>query len=415
MKKTENKLFTAFLILSLLEMTLTVIMIKYINNIYVISSGMFVLVLFNSIVFMFTGMKLARKNKIILKKLFKSLIEKDSIIENLNRNLSGFTDEYNKKYDNLKLNAARVLDNIKNKAEAFPVFCNQLDEVTRQTEDAATSLINSFIDINTKVKKQSEIAASFFSADTPDESENIFENNKKVLNNLLSNFNNISAVITDITGGVQVVADKLDGIEKIITDIEAIQEKTHILSINANIVASQQGEKGKAFAVVASEIRKLSDNTKFFVSDIRNIINNTINESKTILSNSGNALKKNMEISENEKLEISELMDKIDSKIDGIFKNFSSLKSMTDELGKNINGIVVSIQFQDITRQKIDHVIMPLKVMYDELSKTFINAENQDNDLTKGHFDLESWINKYYTMENEREILRNTLHDKKKA
>ena len=56
--------------------------------------------------------------------------------------------------------------------------------------------------------------------------------------------------------------------------IEGISNQTKMLGLNASIEAARAGEVGKGFNVVASEIRKLSDQSKGTVPKIKEIIGN---------------------------------------------------------------------------------------------------------------------------------------------
>jgi len=61
-------------------------------------------------------------------------------------------------------------------------------------------------------------------------------------------------------------------IEKVLSVIREVTEKTNLLSLNASILASQAGEHGKGFAVVAGEIRALSDGATTSAKDIESIV-----------------------------------------------------------------------------------------------------------------------------------------------
>lgn len=63
-------------------------------------------------------------------------------------------------------------------------------------------------------------------------------------------------------------------INSISSFLEGVSNQTKMLGLNASIEAARAGEVGKGFNVVASEIRKLSDQSKSTVPKIKLIINN---------------------------------------------------------------------------------------------------------------------------------------------
>lgn len=66
--------------------------------------------------------------------------------------------------------------------------------------------------------------------------------------------------------------EKVRAIGAVLSLIDEIAEQVNLLSVNAAIIASQAGEHGKAFAVVADEIKELSDRTTGATRQIASLV-----------------------------------------------------------------------------------------------------------------------------------------------
>ncbi|MDH4231030.1 MAG: methyl-accepting chemotaxis protein [Nitrospirota bacterium] len=90
--------------------------------------------------------------------------------------------------------------------------------------------------------------------------------------NAVEGMENISEEVRKSAEIIRRLGVRSGDIEKVLSVIKDVTEKTNLLSLNAAILAAQAGEYGKSFSVVADEIRALSDRTSISTREIGGIV-----------------------------------------------------------------------------------------------------------------------------------------------
>jgi methyl-accepting chemotaxis protein WspA len=83
---------------------------------------------------------------------------------------------------------------------------------------------------------------------------------------------NMVAATDSINAKLAALSDKASNINSVLTTITKVADQTNILSLNAAIEAEKAGEAGRGFSVVATEIRRLADQTSVSTWDIEQML-----------------------------------------------------------------------------------------------------------------------------------------------
>ncbi|MBK8817092.1 MAG: HAMP domain-containing protein [Methylococcaceae bacterium] len=86
------------------------------------------------------------------------------------------------------------------------------------------------------------------------------------------------------------LGERSQEIGSVVTIINGIAERTHILALNASMHAASAGEAGKGFAVVANEVQKLAENAREATQQISGLVNNIQVETADTVTNMNDAI-----------------------------------------------------------------------------------------------------------------------------
>lgn len=261
-----------------------------------------------------------------------------------------------------------ALQHVASELQSFPAFnevvCKQLSAVATETEAAALTIMEKLqiVDglittlqqyVGKTTQESTEVLAS---------SESRLEANRLLINSMQDHIQARIQAGKEENARINHVVKEARSLESLVDLIKHIAGQTNLLSLNAAIEAARAGEQGRGFAVVADEVRKLSDQTTEAVSKIREgiltVANSIENEFKEKLAKVGsNSETHALEQFARQLTEMgeryAELVTREGDVLGQIDQTSSSLSNMFME-------VMASIQFQDVTRQQVEHVMSAL-------------------------------------------------------
>lgn len=133
---------------------------------------------------------------------------------------------------------------------------NQIVATTKEISATSKELLGTMDDI-TKVSEQTAASAG---------------TGRDALSRMEDTMHHMVEASAAITSKLAVLNEKASNINTVVTTITKVADQTNLLSLNAAIEAEKAGEYGVGFSVVATEIRRLADQTAVATWDIEQMV-----------------------------------------------------------------------------------------------------------------------------------------------
>lgn len=305
--------------------------------------------------------------------------------------------------------------------DVLPILAEQLQSVIDHTEQAAMDLSKSFISINRKAKEQVKEVQHIFGGISGEEAN---RGEGSVLHDIRNNLDTLTVGLEQLLGIIKKnsestsrILKQTQSIENIVEVSNDITENSRVLSVNATIEAARAGQHGRGFAVIAREFQQMTQHSEDATREIQEVAKKISELSRTVHNETRESEEISLRLEQETKTQGRESVDKINTMIAGTREDLEKLSAQAEEFARDISSIVMSIQFQDITRQRIEHVIEPLKDFSTDLEHIArylesIDASDNAQHIARSKSAIER-LKEKYTMEAEREVLERKLMDNK--
>lgn len=349
-------------------------------------------------------------------------------------------------------------------------FYDSVVHLNKSTEDKSTSAQEVLSEVEETSASVEEIGASIKEVEEHAADSALLAENVRTI----TSDTGMLAVVDAVQGMEKITAEvnasseimsqlgmRSKDIEKVLSVIKEVTERTNLLSLNAAILASQAGEYGKSFSVVAEEISALSDRTaastreiseivKSIQKDIKNAVTSIDNTKvkvetgntlvlkvgetlKTALTEAGKstemtkAIKRATEEQSVGLRHITEAIDGIQNMVKDItlsaaeevkslgylMDNVMNVKKIADisknATGEQVAGIRIMSRNLEFANERISHIneaTLDQKTLNDEIMKTMNTIDGLGKGIINDMEDVSSSLN---SLSEEIQTLKNEL------
>jgi methyl-accepting chemotaxis protein len=271
-------------------------------------------------------------------------------------------------------------------SEAALVLRKQIHSVVQQTEQAANTISNSFQAVINKATLQARQAMDLLEgtqAAGGDGSPQSLTDFIRVSDERLTKMADEVVRVADLSvqmvrelDGVQTRTQAIDGF---LLDVEKLADQTSLLALNADIESARVGEHGRGFSIVAQEVRRLSQRSHQFSDRIRQ----HLKEVKVGLSKTYGDMRTlsaaDMEHALTIKDDVIALTHALEAKNREVAETVGAINTISREIARDVENVVMSLQFHDITSQKLKNMLEPM----DELRRTLFHLMQETMAVNK--------------------------------
>lgn len=268
---------------------------------------------------------------------------------------------------------------------------SNLDGIFETQKGAVELLTESFADFNKLMEEENDCIQTLIKVGKIDEegeeeysaAMKVFaDNTGKTLSKFINTTVEMSASSMELLQKVNTIAEELPLVVSALKDIDQISSQTNLLALNAAIEAARAGEAGRGFAVVADEVRALSNRSSGFSESIQSKINNICIRIEDLSEGVKVLASQDVTYIMDSKRYMQDALKKIIEKAESDEEVTRRLDGISTRLEASIFNAIRALQFDDINSQNIIFTNETLAFLSAELDTlSFNDFESVKNDV----------------------------------
>jgi len=271
-------------------------------------------------------------------------------------------------------------------SEAALTLRKQIHVVIQQTEQATNTISNSFQAVMNKATLQARQAMELLEGTqgaaaegSPQSLKDFIRVSDERLTKMADEVVRVADLSVRMVQELDGVQGRTQAIDGFLLDVEKLADQTSLLALNADIEAARVGEHGRGFSVVAHEVRRLSQRSHQFSDRIRQHLkevkaglNKTYGDMRTLSA-------ADMEHALKIKDDVISLTRSLEEKNREVAETVGRINTISKEIAQDVHNVVMSLQFQDITSQKLTSMLEPM----DQLRRSLFHLMQETMNVSK--------------------------------
>ncbi|MAT65339.1 MAG: chemotaxis protein [Gammaproteobacteria bacterium] len=236
------------------------------------------------------------------------------------------------------------------------------EEVARMRgllSEAVHDLTDSFQVLNNSVRCEEQLVECIIERTTSGEGSTagmhgFIREARELMQYFVDTLVDISRQSVETVHQIDDMVEHMDGIFSLLEDVKTIADQTNLLALNAAIEAARAGEAGRGFAVVADEVRQLSQRSNAMNEQIRERVNSGRDAIARVRDTVSAMAGRDMNVTIEGKGRVDRAFEEVADLNAFIVERAEELARVSAGINDAVGQAVQSFQFEDMVMQTLD-------------------------------------------------------------